>query len=167
MIYIYVDSQRIQHYSNVLPITSLVQIEDGGSLEIGSSDCPFEGRAEILLTGEIKTCLLSQRVAFQAREGLTTRTMERSLLLWKQAAGWRFMANNAGWQFNEMRKNDEQHRRSWTQLAATVRKGRGPRRIEVKRKRVATIQSFLSTNFFHLNHQHPRIGCKLFSFLAL
>ena len=52
------------------------------------------------------------------------------------------MANNAGWQFNEMRKNDEQHRRSWTQLAATVRKGRGPRRIEVKRKRVATIQSF-------------------------
>ena len=126
----------------MLPLTSVVQIEDGGSLEIGSSDCPFEGRAEILLTGEIKTCLLSLRVAFQAREGLTTRTMERSLLLWKQAAGWRFMANNAGWQFNEMRKNDEQHRRSWTQLAATVRKGRGPRRIEVKRKRVATIQSF-------------------------
>ena len=144
MIYIYVDSQRIQHYSNVLPLlVSLVQIEDGGSLEIGSSDCPFEGRAEILLTGEIKTCLLSQRVAFQAREGLTTRTMERSLLLWKQAAGWRFMANNAGWQFNEMRKNENsKHRRSWTQLAATVRKGRGPRRIEVKRKRVATIQSF-------------------------
>ena len=108
MIYIYVDSQRIQHYSNVLPLTSLVQIEDGGSLEIGSSDCPFEGRAEILLTGEIKTCLLSQRVAFQARESFTTRTMERSLLLWKQAARWRFMDNNAGWQFNEMRKNDEQ-----------------------------------------------------------
>ena len=56
------------------------------------------------------------------------------------------MANNAGWRFNEMRKNDE-HLRSWTQLAATVRKGRGPRRIEVKRKRVATTQSFLSTKF--------------------
>ena len=81
MIYIFVDSQRIQHYSNVLPLTSLVQIEDGGSLEIGSSDCPFEGRAEILLTGEIKHVSFSQRVAFQAREGLTTRTMERSLLL--------------------------------------------------------------------------------------
>ena len=87
------------------PLTSVVQIEDGGSLEIGSSDCPFEGRAEILLTGEIKHVSFSQRVAFQAREGLTTRTMERSLLLWKQAAGWRFMANNAGWQFNEKRKN--------------------------------------------------------------
>ena len=30
----------------------VIQIEDGGSLEIGSSDCPFEGRAEILLTGK-------------------------------------------------------------------------------------------------------------------
>ena len=37
----------------VVPLSSfdLVQIEDGGSLEIGSSECPFEGRAEILLTG--------------------------------------------------------------------------------------------------------------------
>ena len=42
---------------------------------------------------------------------------------------------------------NNKHPRSWTQLAATVRKGRGPRRIEVKRKRVATIQSFLSTKF--------------------
>ena len=42
----------------MLPLVSLFQIEDGGSLEIGSSDCPFEGRAEILLTGEIKKYLL-------------------------------------------------------------------------------------------------------------
>ena len=35
----------------VVPLSSFVQIEDGGSLEIGSSECPFEGRAEILLTG--------------------------------------------------------------------------------------------------------------------
>ena len=69
MIYIFVDSQKIQHYSNVLPITSLVQIEDGGSLEIGSSDCPFEGRAEILLTGEIKTCLLFPTSFFPGKRG--------------------------------------------------------------------------------------------------
>ena len=70
MIYIYVDSQRIQHYSNVLPLlVSLVQIEDGGSLEIGSSDCPFEGRAEILLTGEIKTCLLFSTSCFPGKRG--------------------------------------------------------------------------------------------------
>ena len=70
MIYLYVDSQRIQHHSNVLPLlTSLVQIEDGGSLEIGSSDCPFEGRAEILLTGEIKTCLLFSTSCFPGKRG--------------------------------------------------------------------------------------------------
>ena len=39
----------------VVPLSSFVQIEDGGSLEIGSSECPFEGRAEILLTGTKKT----------------------------------------------------------------------------------------------------------------
>ena len=34
-----------------LSSSHLVQIEDGGSLEIGSWECTFEGRAEILLTG--------------------------------------------------------------------------------------------------------------------
>merc|ERR550519_568265 len=33
-------------------VTDYVMIEDGGSLEIGSEDCPFEGKAEILLTGK-------------------------------------------------------------------------------------------------------------------
>ena len=32
-------------------ITDYVLIEDGGSLEIGSEECPYEGDAEILLTG--------------------------------------------------------------------------------------------------------------------
>ena len=36
---------RLSHFD-------VIQIEDGGSLEIGSSDCPFEGHAEILLTGK-------------------------------------------------------------------------------------------------------------------
>ena len=30
-------------------------INDGGYLDIGSSDCPFSGRAEILLTGNLYT----------------------------------------------------------------------------------------------------------------
>ena len=33
-------------------VTNFVKIEDGGSLEIGSEDCPFVGQAEILLTGK-------------------------------------------------------------------------------------------------------------------
>ena len=32
-------------------VTDYVKIEEGGSLEIGSQDCPFQGRAEIMLTG--------------------------------------------------------------------------------------------------------------------
>jgi hypothetical protein len=32
-------------------VTDYVRIESGGSLEIGSEDCPFEGQAEIILTG--------------------------------------------------------------------------------------------------------------------
>ena len=32
-------------------VTDYVKIESGGSLEIGSEDCPFEGQAEIILTG--------------------------------------------------------------------------------------------------------------------
>jgi len=78
-----------------------IQIEDGGSLEIGSSDCPFEGRAEILLTGK--------------RGSYNTDNGEK------------FIAVEAGGRL----EIHGQQRRSWTQLAATVRKGRGPRRIEV------------------------------------
>ena len=33
-------------------VTNYVEIQSGGSLEIGSADCKFEGNAEILLTGE-------------------------------------------------------------------------------------------------------------------
>ena len=32
-------------------VTKFALMEDGGSLEIGSEECPFEGDAEILLTG--------------------------------------------------------------------------------------------------------------------
>ena len=43
-------------FSPLAPLASLttdyVQIEAGGSLEIGSQDCPFLGQAQILLTGK-------------------------------------------------------------------------------------------------------------------
>ena len=36
-----------------------ITIEDGGYLDIGSSDCPFTGNAEILLTGLYKEDILT------------------------------------------------------------------------------------------------------------
>ena len=108
----------------------------------------------------------SQRVAFQAREGLTTRTMERSLLLWKQAAGWRFTANNAGWQFNEMRKkwwttNIVGHGLSWLPLLG---KDEGQEGLRLKENELQPSRASCPQN---LPSQYPRIGCKLFSFSAL
>jgi len=89
------------HAVDVSLTTDFIQIENGGSLEIGSSDCPFEGRAEILLTGK--------------RGKYDTDNGEK------------FIAVEAG---GKLEIHGHQ-RRSWTQLAATVKKGRGPRRIEV------------------------------------
>ncbi len=38
-------------FSHAKLTSALVAVEDGGSLEIGSEECPFQAEAEILLTG--------------------------------------------------------------------------------------------------------------------
>ena len=79
--------------------TDFVRIEEGGSLEIGSEDCPFTGRAEVLLTGK--------RGAYSSEDGE------------------KYIAVHRG---GRLEVHGEQ-RKAWTRLAASLARGREDREI--------------------------------------
>ena len=82
--------------------TDFVQIEDGGSLEIGSEECPFSGSAEIVLTG---------------REGSYTSDN-----------GEKFIAVEKGGRL----EIHGREKRSWTRLGATVVQGMESQTIQLQ-----------------------------------
>ena len=82
-------------------VTDFVRIEEGGSLEIGSQDCPFQGRAEIVLTGK--------RGSYQTEDGE------------------KFISVHAGGSL----EIHGQPKVSWTRLASTVSAGGSVHTLQV------------------------------------